>query len=35
MRVDDRTDGVIQPKQLAVYLNRRAILRGRSEAVFA
>ena len=27
MRVDDRTDGVIQPKQLAVYLNRRAVLR--------
>ena len=27
MRVDDCADGVIQPKQLAVYLNRRAVLR--------
>ena len=27
VRVDDRADGVVQPKQLAVYLNCRAILR--------
>jgi len=25
--IDDRTDGVVQLKQLAVYLNRRAVLR--------
>ena len=27
MRVDDRADGVVQPKQFAIYLNRRTVLR--------